>query len=49
MPCGLSRDGLPVGLQLVARWNEDRFLLEIASRFEEAIAFAAKPREFADA
>jgi aspartyl-tRNA(Asn)/glutamyl-tRNA(Gln) amidotransferase subunit A len=48
MPCGLTRDGLPVGLQLVARWNEDRFLLETAARFEEAIEFTARPREFAD-
>jgi aspartyl-tRNA(Asn)/glutamyl-tRNA(Gln) amidotransferase subunit A len=49
MPCGLTRDGLPVGLQLVGRWNEDRFLLEIAARLEEAIAFTARPRVFADA
>ena len=49
MPCGLTREGLPVGLQLVARWNEDRFLLEIAARLEEAIAFTARPRVFADA
>jgi aspartyl-tRNA(Asn)/glutamyl-tRNA(Gln) amidotransferase subunit A len=49
MPCGLTREGLPVGLQLVARWNEDRFLLDVAARFEEAIAFTAKPREFSDA
>ena len=33
MPCGLTREGLPVGLQLVARWNEDRFLLDVAARF----------------
>lgn len=36
MPCGLSRDGLPIGLQLVGRWNDDRFLLDIALRLEDA-------------
>lgn len=43
MPCGLSRDGLPIGLQLVGRWHEDGYLLAIAARLEAALGFAARP------
>lgn len=34
MPCGFAANGLPIGLQLVGRWHEDRFLLDIAERLE---------------
>ncbi|MCA0423281.1 MAG: amidase [Proteobacteria bacterium] len=33
MPCGFAANGLPIGLQLVGRWHEDRFLLDIAELF----------------
>jgi aspartyl-tRNA(Asn)/glutamyl-tRNA(Gln) amidotransferase subunit A len=45
MPCGLTAGGLPVGLQLAGRWNDDRFLLDVARRLEGAISFTARPRE----
>lgn len=43
MPCDLTRDGLPVGLQLIADWTEEARLLEIAARFERELAFAHRP------
>jgi len=30
LPCGIDRDGLPVGLQLIAARGEDRHLLQVA-------------------
>lgn len=38
MPCGSSRIGLPIGLQLAARWHDDRFLLGVAGLVEAALA-----------
>jgi aspartyl-tRNA(Asn)/glutamyl-tRNA(Gln) amidotransferase subunit A len=43
LPCGLTRDGLPLGLQLVGRWHEDHLLLDLAEKFEVAIGFSARP------
>jgi aspartyl-tRNA(Asn)/glutamyl-tRNA(Gln) amidotransferase subunit A len=43
MPCGLSEGGLPIGLQLVGRWHEDGYLLDVAARLEAALGFAARP------
>ena len=37
---------LPIGLQLVGRWHEDAFLLDVAHRLEAALA---SPGETADA
>jgi aspartyl-tRNA(Asn)/glutamyl-tRNA(Gln) amidotransferase subunit A len=36
LPCGFSRDKLPIGLQLVGRWHEDAYLLDVAARLESA-------------
>ena len=36
VPCGFSSDGLPVGLQLVARQFEEVMLLRVAAMFEQA-------------
>ncbi|MCW5745549.1 MAG: amidase [Alphaproteobacteria bacterium] len=38
VPCGTGRDGLPVGLQIVAPRLHDRPLLEMAARAELALA-----------
>ena len=32
LPCGQSSNGLPIGLQLVASWHADRYLLDVAAR-----------------
>lgn len=34
VPCGFTRDGLPVGLQIVGRWREDLRVLQAAAAFE---------------
>ena len=38
VPCGFTEDGLPVGLQIVGRHQDDWGLLQIASAFERARA-----------
>ncbi len=38
MPCGLSSERLPIGLQLVAGWHADRYLLDAAARLQSALA-----------
>jgi aspartyl-tRNA(Asn)/glutamyl-tRNA(Gln) amidotransferase subunit A len=37
MPCGLSNNGLPIGLQLVGRWHQDAYLLDVAEQLEATI------------
>jgi aspartyl-tRNA(Asn)/glutamyl-tRNA(Gln) amidotransferase subunit A len=44
VPCGLSRDGLPVGLQLLARHWDEATMLRLADAYERAAPFAARPR-----
>jgi aspartyl-tRNA(Asn)/glutamyl-tRNA(Gln) amidotransferase subunit A len=34
MPCGLSPEGLPIGLQLAGAWYSDDYLLGIAALLE---------------
>lgn len=34
--CGWTADGLPVGMQLVGRWYEDIFLLDVAREFQNS-------------
>jgi aspartyl-tRNA(Asn)/glutamyl-tRNA(Gln) amidotransferase subunit A len=34
LPCGATKAGLPIGLQLVGRWHEDRALLDLADQLE---------------
>lgn len=36
VPCGFSRDGLPIGLQLIGRRFEETILLRIAYAYEQA-------------
>jgi len=38
VPCGFSREGLPVGLQIVGRHHDDWGVLQIAHAFEQALA-----------
>jgi amidase len=42
LPCGLTKDGLPIGLQLVARPHGDADLLGMARWLEQVLAFTAK-------
>jgi len=36
VPCGVTADGLPVGLQIVGRWRDDVAVLRAAAAFESA-------------
>ncbi len=38
MPCGRDSHGLPVALQLMTRWYQDRFLLRVGELVEQTIA-----------
>jgi Asp-tRNA(Asn)/Glu-tRNA(Gln) amidotransferase A subunit family amidase len=44
LPAGESAEGLPLGLQLAGRWNEDEDLLAAAAAIERAL-----PRREAEA
>jgi aspartyl-tRNA(Asn)/glutamyl-tRNA(Gln) amidotransferase subunit A len=41
-PCGFTRGGLPVGLQLVAPWYEERRIIEVAAFLEAASPWASR-------
>jgi aspartyl-tRNA(Asn)/glutamyl-tRNA(Gln) amidotransferase subunit A len=43
VPCGLTLQGLPAGLQLMAAVTEEALLLEIAARFEQAAPLNVRP------
>ena len=40
VPCGFDRDGLPIGLQVVAPWLEEACIFRIAAAFEAARPWA---------
>jgi Asp-tRNA(Asn)/Glu-tRNA(Gln) amidotransferase A subunit family amidase len=40
VPCGFTREGLPVALQIVGRWHADRLVLQAAAAFEQAAPWA---------
>jgi len=44
IPCGLTVQGLPVGLQFMAGVTDEPLLIELAARFEEASPLNARPR-----
>ncbi|WP_252721115.1 amidase family protein, partial [Acinetobacter nosocomialis] len=39
LPCGLSRDGLPIGLQVSGPKYSERLILEACLAIEQALAF----------
>lgn len=40
VPCGFTEDGLPVGVQIVGRHQNDFGLLQFAYAFQKATGFA---------
>ena len=42
LPCGLSSDGLPIGLQIVGRWGEETTVLRASAAFEQARPWAKR-------
>lgn len=43
LPCGLTGDGLPVGLQIIGRFGADRQVLQAAAAFEAASPVLQRP------
>jgi aspartyl-tRNA(Asn)/glutamyl-tRNA(Gln) amidotransferase subunit A len=43
VPCGFTKGGLPLGLQLIGDWTDEALLLEIARDFERELALHARP------
>jgi aspartyl-tRNA(Asn)/glutamyl-tRNA(Gln) amidotransferase subunit A len=41
-PCGFTRDGLPIGLQIVGRRLEDATVLRAAAAYETTVPWAAR-------
>jgi aspartyl-tRNA(Asn)/glutamyl-tRNA(Gln) amidotransferase subunit A len=39
LPCGFSAEGLPIGLQIVGRWHEDDYVVDVAEKLEGTLAF----------
>ena len=47
VPCGFSREGLPVGLQIVGRHHHDFAVLQLAHAFEQATGHGRRRPEIA--
>ncbi len=43
LPYGLDQNGMPIAVQLVARYHQDSHLLDIAAWCEQQFAFTARP------
>ena len=48
VPCGLSGEGLPIGVQLVGNFWSENVLLNLASRYETEFPLGARPPIFAE-
>ena len=48
VPCGLSSEGLPIGLQLVGNFWSESTLLNLTNKYETAHPLDARPTVFAD-
>jgi aspartyl-tRNA(Asn)/glutamyl-tRNA(Gln) amidotransferase subunit A len=42
IPCGITAERLPVGLQVVGAWGQDEFVLNVAARIESALNFSKR-------
>jgi len=43
VPCGLTENGLPIGLQFIAAVTDEPLLLELARNFEHASPLEPRP------
>lgn len=46
VPCGLSSEGLPIGLHLLGKFWSENVLLNLANQYERAFPLNAKPRVY---
>ena len=42
IPCGFTKSGLPVGLQIMSPWNQENFLLSTSAYFESILGLRNK-------
>jgi aspartyl-tRNA(Asn)/glutamyl-tRNA(Gln) amidotransferase subunit A len=42
IPCGFTRDGLPIGLQIVGKAFDEADVLQIARAYEQATDWSAR-------
>ena len=49
VPCGLSSEGLPVGLHLLGKYWSENVLLNLANKYETAFPLNSKPKVFVSA
>jgi amidase len=42
VPCGFTREGLPVGVQIVGRYRDDFGVLQLAHAFEGATCYGER-------
>ena len=47
VPCGLSSEGLPIGLQLLGPYWSEAKLLRLTQAYQKAQPFTAKPKVYA--
>lgn len=47
VPCGLSSEGLPIGMQLIGNFWSESLLLNLSSRYENEFPVRARPKIFA--
>jgi aspartyl-tRNA(Asn)/glutamyl-tRNA(Gln) amidotransferase subunit A len=47
VPCGLSAEGLPIGMQLIGNFWSEGLLLNLASKYENAHPLNARPKVYA--
>lgn len=48
VPCGLSREGLPIGLQLIGNFWSEGLLLNLSFRYEKRFPVNARPKVYAE-
>ncbi|MEQ1883998.1 MAG: amidase [Bryobacteraceae bacterium] len=44
IPCGLSNENLPIGLQIIGAYGEDDFVLRVAAAMEDGLGVGQAPR-----
>jgi len=48
VPCGLSKEGLPVGMQILGNYWSESLLLNLSNAYEQSFPVSAKPKVHVD-